>query len=600
VCQTYYFDRRYDMYQGLARCIGSFVVFSTVSAFAMSVSVPALFSASDPVGTVVTWNAYLDEAPEGTIWYRYRVRAAGEPQFRILRDFSPRNWFFGIPGLAEGTYEIEITARSRDTGETTSQVSTYEVTSRITGGDPVITPTSNELVFLYSAPPCPTGSRLTVNFVSANGFQQSVPASDCIDGKSLNVYLAGLRAETSYTVQQAVTASDGTSVPGPALVLETGSLSFTPAATHALQKPGSPGDQSVLLQNRLTEFSVATDTDGQVIWYLPEILPFITRFQPGGYFFVLVESPDDDDSGQLLREVDLAGNTVLETNAASINEQLAFLGKHPITSFHHEARRLADGSILVLAASERLLTDVQGAGEVDVLGDMILVLNSDLAVTWVWDAFDHLDVTRQAVLDEKCTPGGGGCPIFRLADTANDWLHGNSLSIAPDGNIIYSARHQDWIMKIDYACGNGSGNVLWRLGNGGDFRIVSNDPNPWFSHQHDASFEPAGAATRLMLFDNGNSRLEADANANSRGQVLDIDEASRTATLVVNSDLGAYSRALGSAQKLLNGNYFFNLGFGPNSFSQAIETDSSGNPVSRSEAETPQYRSFRMRDLYTP
>jgi hypothetical protein len=246
------------------------------------------------------------------------------------------------------------------------------------------------------------------------------------------------------------------------------------------------------------------------------------------------------------------------------------------------------------------LTDVQGSGEVDVIGDMILVLNPDLEVVWAWDAFDHLDVTRKAVLDEKCVPGGGGCPVFLLAQIANDWLHGNSVSLAPDGNIIYSARHQDWVIKIDYAGGSGSGNVLWRLGKGGDFSIVSNDPEPWFSHQHDANFETGDSANRMVLFDNGNTRQAEDPTANSRGQVIDINEQNLTATLALNADLGAFSLALGSAQKLNDGNYFFNLGWVPNAISQAREVDSAGNLVSNYEIGTQQYRSFRMHDLYTP
>jgi arylsulfate sulfotransferase len=261
---------------------------------------------------------------------------------------------------------------------------------------------------------------------------------------------------------------------------------------------------------------------------------------------------------------------------------------------------LPNGNIMVLAATERLLTDVQGPGEVDVIGDMILVLNRNLRVVWAWDSFDHLDVTRKAILDEKCVPGGGGCPIFRLAGTANDWLHGNSLSIAPDGNILYSARHQDWLIKIHYADRAGSGGVMWRLGKDGDFRIVSSDPNPWFSHQHDAAFEQDGLRTRMMVFDNGDTRQFEDPSSHSRGQVLNIDENTLTATLAFNVDLGGYSLALGSAQKLDDGNYFFNSGWTPNGYSHALEFDSNENPVSLYDIETQQYRSFRMRDFYTP
>jgi arylsulfate sulfotransferase len=575
-------------------------VMSGIAAFAMSVSVQPSEPAPSPLGTVVTWDASIDSGGEGTIWYRYRVRKPGASQFLTVRDFSPQSWFKWSPNLVEGSYQVEVTARNLDSGEDSSAVSGYDVISRITGDSPVITPTSNELVFLYSAPACDAGSKLTVGFVDPEGFSQSTPGIDCVDGKSVNVYLAGLRAETGYKVQHSIAAADGTSVNGPVLTLQTGPLSFSPADTRVIQNPSRPGEQGVLVQNRLFQFSVATDREGRVIWYVPEILQFLTRFEAGGYFFAVIEDNNADDSGQLLRELDLAGNTVLETSAANINEQLKSLGLTRITSFHHEARRLPNGKILVLAATERLLTDLQGSGEVDVIGDVILVLNDDLRVVWAWDSFDHLDVTRKAVLDEKCVPGGGGCPVLRLAQTANDWLHGNALSIASDGNIIYSARHQDWIVKIHYADGTGSGEVLWRLGKDGDFRIVSSDPRPWFSHQHDPNFEQDGLMKRMVLFDNGNTRQAEAPGVHSRGQVLEVDENTLTAALVLNADLGDYSLALGSAQKLDNGNYFFNSGWVRNATSQALEFGPAGTLVSRVDVETQQYRSFRMRDLYTP
>jgi hypothetical protein len=304
---------------------------------------------------------------------------------------------------------------------------------------------------------------------------------------------------------------------------------------------------------------------------------------------------------QYLRQIDLAGNVVLETNAARVNEQLRALGKQAMTSFHHEARRLPNGNILVLAGNERILTDVQGPGPVDVIGDMILVLDKDdLSVLWVWDAFDHLDVTRKAILDEKCTKGAGGCPAFYLAEIANDWLHGNSLALTPDGDIIYSARHQDWVIKIHYGSGYGSGEVMWRLGKDGDFRLVEGGPDQWFSHQHYANIPDIGVTASLLVFDNGNVRQSTDASVHSRGQLFEIDRTTLTARLALNVDLGEYALALGSAEKLPNGNYHFGLGWMPNNHSQMLEYDSSGKLVSQLEADTQVYRALRVPNLYTP
>lgn len=577
-----------------------FLLAALASSNAWCISVRLQPSSSPPVsiGTVIMLNSEVTDAGPGTIWHRYRIQTPDGSGFRMVRDFSPEPSFLWTPMNTEGSYQIEITVKNRSTGETTSSITSFDVASRVSNGTPVITPTGNELVFLYSAPPCPAGNSFRVSFADPQGRAQSTPPLTCSGDKSMNVYLAGMRPMTEYSVQHTVRAADNTPEPGPQLTLRTGELSFTPEATYKIQRTQAGTEQDVLLQNRLFSYSLATDLEGNVIWYIPQIVQYLTRTLPGGFFLALFEDQEAGDEQQIIRKIDLAGNTVLETNAARINEQLDELGMNHVTSFHHEARSLPGGKIMVLAGTERLLTDVQGPGEIDVIGDMILVLNRNLEIEWVWDAFDHMDVTRKALLDEKCVPGGGGCPVFRLAPVANDWLHGNSLDMTADGNIIYSARHQDWVVKIDYANGEGTGDVLWRLGKDGDFRFLSSDPSPWFSHQHDPNLFEDGNNHQMVIFDNGNTRYATNLAAHSRGQVLAFNEESMTVLFVMNADLGDFSRALGSAQQLRNGNFHFNLGWMTNNFSQAVEVDGLGNSVSQIQIETQQYRSFRMRTLY--
>jgi hypothetical protein len=126
---------------------------------------------------------------------------------------------------------------------------------------------------------------------------------------------------------------------------------------------------------------------------------------------------------------------------------LALIGNHPITVVHHEARRLANGNYLVLAMTERMST-AQG-GLKDIAGDVILVLNSDLQVLWAWDSFDHLDISRKAVLNELCFNGSSA--VLLNATIANDWTHGNSVSLTYDGNLIYSAPNQYLICRFHVA-----------------------------------------------------------------------------------------------------------------------------------------------------
>lgn len=564
----------------------------------LSVKLASWSENSIRIGKTLKLEALPEDAQE-PMWYRFRIRGPGEATWRTVRDYGPQPEFRWAPMGRAGSYDVEMTARGLNSGRTTTAIHRQEVTAAVGGTDPVAYPTDHPLVFLYSAPPCPAGSQMRVAFAGPEGKEQSTPERECDGVEGMHFYLAGLRPSTFYSAQHVIRTESTITAKGPAVEFETPPVDLALARVDVL-RPAPAGADGVLVMGTLFQIPTATDLQGNLIWYYPYDLQYLTRPVAGGYFLALLEKPTAGPEEQRFIKFDLAGNTVLETNAARINEQLAARGNQPITSFHHEARELAGGKYLLLAGTERLLTDIQGPGEVDVIGDMILVLDSNLQVEWAWDAFDHLDATRKALADEKCVPGGGGCPAFYLAPTANDWLHGNSLQLTPDGHIIYSARHQDWLIKIDYDNGAGGGGVLWKLGADGDFRIESDDAWPWFSHQHDAQIEWNGNTNRVLLFDNSNARYAADAGANSRGQVFEIDETNRTAKLVLNVDLGAYALALGSAQLLENGHYHFNLGWMPNAASQALEYTRSGELVFQVETGIQQYRSFRMQDLYTP
>jgi len=574
-----------------------FAVAGFCQAAAMTVTLTPSTPSPAPVGTIVTWRADTSVAGSGTLWYRFRTGPAGG-DLHMVRDFGPQNSLDWTVSDHEGPYQVEVTARNISTGDTAESAVTYAMTSRVTGDTPVINPTANALVFLYSAPPCPAGGKMRVQFQSPIGIVNT-PYQTCQDGVSMNFYLAGFRANSTYWVQHTVeTGSEVTF--GPFLTLTTPGVSITVPGTSVLQPVQLPLSNGIVLHAALTSVTMATDVYGNLLWYYPGQISFLTRPQRNGHFFGVYEAFGADPSYQIIREFDLAGTTIRETNAARINEQMAALHKRRIDAFHHEARALPDGKVLVLASSEQMMTDIQGPGTIDVIGDVILVLDQELQVVWSWDAFEHIDWYRKATLGEICTQQAAGCPPFYQAQQANDWLHGNSVELTPDGNILYSARHQDWLVKIDYRNGAGNGDMIWRLGAGGDFQIDSADPNAWFSHQHDAQFV-AGDSSTITLFDNGDVRRAADGNANSRGQVLRLDEQNHVASLVLNADLGAYSFALGSAQRLPNGNYHFNLGWlQPSNTSQAVEVDPSGARVYTLQSASPAYRSFRLRDLYTP
>jgi hypothetical protein len=441
----------------------------------------------------------------------------------------------------------------------------------------------------------------------------------------MNFYIGGMLPATSYLMNYVVvtplTPDSYTRSVGPAEEFTTGTIDPSLAFPN-LQQLRSPDAKSsvaqgVLLLDFLSPpagsyyFPTAVDLQGRTVWYYPDLgvaaqdTTYFIRPVPNsqGHMLLVANDPTSvPDRGQILREIDLAGNTVAETYVSQISEHLAAQGKLGITSFNHDAIRLPNGHTLVICSQERFYpAGTQGAPTtVDLVGDAIVDLDEDWNVAWSWSAYDYLDVNRPAVLGETCY-GQAGCPELVLATKANDWLHANSLNYLPgSGDILLSIRHQDWVVKIDYADGNGTGNVLWRLGAGGDFAIQSSDPYPWFSHQHDAQIDPA---TNLFLaFDNGNTRIaNAGGAGNSRGYVMQIDEVNLVATPILLADLGVNSVAVGSAQILDNGNYHFHAGFIPSPAAHALtfELLPDGTQNSTFEELDQVYRSYRMTSLYS-
>ncbi len=562
----------------------------------MTVSLSPSVPSPARLGVPVKWTAVVSGARPGTLAYRFRVLHQGR-DFRTLVDYGPKFSLTWTTIEEEGGYPMEVSVKNTNTGDSALATVNF-VFSPIEGTLPAITPSANRLVFIYSGPNCREG-RMRVQFQSAGGILQNTPSRPCVPGHSMNFYLAGMLPGAPCTARY-ILETRSAEVNGPTLTFTPPASTLQPPSVSLLTQGQPPATNGVLLQSLLSGSAIATDLRGNIVWYGPSDVTELTRPVTGGTFLGIYENDAEDPSQQFFREFDLAGFPIAETNAAQVSRQLTLLGVHPINAFHHEARKLADGKYLVLAEYDKIL-NLQGQS-VDVIGDMILVLDRNLQVLWSWDSFNHLDPTRQAPLGETCAAGNAGCSPWYLAPIANDWLHGNSLQLTPDGDIVYSMRNQDWVIKIDYQNGAGSGNVLWRLGNGGDFQIVSSDPSPWFSHQHDANFESDNVS--LLIFDDGNTREAINPAVDSRGQLLQLDQQNKVARLVLNADLGTYSSAVGSAQLLPNGDYHFDSGFIyiPTTgalISQSVEVNAAGELEYGIGFAAVEYRTFRMPDLYT-
>jgi len=530
----------------------------------------------------------------------------GQPKFRMVRDFSPGNTLAWAP-LREGAYQVMVRVKdSFDALDASLAVVSDTVNSRVTGTEAVVTPTLNPLVALYSAPPCEEGT-IRVKFRPADGTSDSpwltTNSMPCVEGQSRNFLVAGMPANRRFEMVH-VTSDESSS---PSLFFTTG----TPPATMSFPSftvRQAPGTESDVSQEMIYHAFVqrpqpnavnlmATDLKGGVTWYYDQLQAGLTNtgspgvLEPGGT--VLVQGRDRNRTlgFNVLREIDLAGNSLRETNIDAVNAQLKIKGQGIIYGFHHDNLRLPNGNIATLGWNLRTV-DVNGT-PTPYAGNLIVVLDKNFQVVWTWDAFDHMDVHRGPLLGEVCS--GQPCPITG----AIDWLHVNSIAQSPeDGELLISVRHQDWVIKIDYDHGSGDGHIIWRLGKDGDVAINTTEPSPWFSHQHNVHYLDKNT---LLLFDNGNVRCFGVKNCNSRGQKWTIDEEAMTATPLLNVDLGNYSDALGSAETLPNGNFVFTSGFQgtPEApFGQSIEVLPDGSKVYVLEGAAREYRSYRMKDLY--
>jgi hypothetical protein len=578
-----------------------------------TVSLAPSAAAPQLVGERVAWTATAADCGAAPV-YQFSAAPHGGA-FHVVRDFSPANTFAWTP-MQEGIYDIKVTVKDGyQAAETTSAVAPDAVASRVTGAQAVVTPTANPLVALYSVPPS-SAETVFVQFAVAGDHPawRNTDARAVVPGKSTNFFVAGMLPNTTYQLRHVF--SDGTgSAP---LLFTTGALPSTLTfSTFTVDQPPGPEsdtDQDMIFHSLIGPAAngnrvpnpIATDLSGRVEWYYdPQQSGLgITTFSigtllPGGTLLGVGNDRFSVRNNQdVLREIDLAGNPVRETNLAAVNAQLTALGHEISYGFHHDVQRLPDGDTVVLAFTERKV-DIHGT-PTNYIGDLILVLDEDFRVAWAWDAFDHLDVNRGPVLGEVVNQGEPGPDSVVPDYPAVSWLHDNAVSLSPaDGDLLLSVRHQDWVIKIDYRNGAGDGHVVWRLGQGGDFAVNSDDPDPWFSHQHNAHYLDDHT---LILLDNGNTRRASDPTAHSRGQVWTLDETSMTATLVLNADLGSYSGALGAAERLSNGNYSFTLGTnGPPPVrppAHTIEVTPAGIKVLDLEAGTPVYRSYRVRTLY--
>ncbi len=173
-------------------------------------------------------------------------------------------------------------------------------------------------------------------------------------------------------------------------------------------------------------------------------------------------------------------------------------------------------------------------------------------------------------------------------------------------------------MKIAYADGQGSGDVLWKLGWQGDFTLTSGGPSQWFYGQHGrAILADDGHQMTLGVFDDGNYRVLDDSASPplqcgigagpacySRGVIYQINQDARTAQVVWQFLPGMFSFWGGDIRRLLNGDMEIALSAGapPNPLADSMDFEVTHATPPKIVGRFPDgafaYRAFRLPSLY--
>jgi hypothetical protein len=237
----------------------------------------------------------------------------------------------------------------------------------------------------------------------------------------------------------------------------------------------------------------------------------------------------------------------------------------------HELLLTANGTALLTAYNivDADLTPVGGPKAGPVLDSIVQEIDlSSGKVLLEWHSLANVPLTESRL----AIPTGG--PF--------DYFHVNSIDVAPDGNLIVSARNTCAVYKLD----RHTGRVIWRLGGSrSDFQMGAGTTFAW---QHDARMRPDGT---LTIFDDGSA---PQVESQSRGIVLALDTRKLQATLAhqyVHPD-PLLAVAMGNMQTLPNGDLL--VGWG--TVSSVSEFGADG--TLRFDAQLPDgvqtYRAFRF------
>ena len=362
-----------------------------------------------------------------------------------------------------------------------------------------------------------TAVQPTVVAIDGEGHRVEVPTPPA--ARHHAIPLVGLRAERTSSVE-VTDETDGAVLASRELT--TGALpdDLPEVVVEADERarPGytlfnaSAGDGSVEHPGNL----IAVDETGEVVWYLQAARSLAdVRQLPDGHLIA-----NHDSTGA--REFDLLGNVVREwTTTARVDAGRVEKDGTPFYTedafvvdtvrLHHEvAFRLPSGSFLALGMEVRRIDGfpTEQCATEDALPPGSPLIRGDVVLEYTPTG----EVVRRLPLldavDPVANPGVARCesrtdPFVEDREPYVDWTHGNSVQLFPRRNLVLvSARHLNQVLALrwDDDAEGPAGELLWSLGEGGDFDLVEGE---WFVQQHAPEWLDDGT---ILVYDNGTER----------------------------------------------------------------------------------------------
>lgn len=572
-----------------------------------------------------TGKGWLTMAPKITGNPGFTLVAAGSCGAQLAPGASCHVVVKYLPATASSPKEQSATVNMGFAGvpaDTPQQIGVTGTSATVAAGQ--VTGTDNTQVALYTMT-LPFPGKMTVQFGQSTTYGHSTwSQSTDTDGGMVQIFVAGMLGSTAYHMQATVVFDNGLVYHDMDHTFTTGAPPASMALTTTTNTPAGMTPQPGLeLLNPLSGV-VITDLSGNPLWVYQNpgantAINFVdgVKMLPNGDVLLDIgptseaplNTPTPANAVVEIREVNLGGDTVREITLNDLNWELQNSTCQEcnvqLVNFHHDITPLPNGHWIVLANAIMTLSSsttppLTSSSPVAVIGDVIVDLDENLHPVWAWNEFNHLDPNRHP-------------------EEFPDWTHTNAVVYSPDdGNLIVSIRHQNWVIKVDYANGTGAGDILWRLGEGGDFTLVNGvDPTDWNNAQHGPAFfsNNTSGVFSLGMMDNGDWRpFAVGVTCGTTGNppclystvpIYQIDETAKTATLTFHqiaptTPVNEYNSFGGNVTWLANGNVEYDL-CGTSTGSYVYEVTRTASPQTvwtMHVSNTNLYRASRIESMY--